>query len=160
MIFLGTPQLRGGVNIFFFYKVSFEKHPSVDLYIVFKLTVICKHDFWIKYMTVSLNIFCIKSEKIWNKQSNVTITWGMRGLREAPFFGIVLPNCTAQTRPKTHIPHIEANVAWLLNICIRAPNRCVLFACYPPQELTAPRNLSTTICLWRWKRDRSKIHDR
>ena len=28
MIFLGTPQLRGGVNIFFFYKVSFEKHPS------------------------------------------------------------------------------------------------------------------------------------
>ena len=29
MIFLGTPQLRGGVNIFFFYKVSFEKHPNV-----------------------------------------------------------------------------------------------------------------------------------
>ena len=28
MIFLGTPQLRGGVNIFFFYKVSFEKHPN------------------------------------------------------------------------------------------------------------------------------------
>ena len=28
MIFLGTPQLRGGVNIFFFYKVSFEKHPT------------------------------------------------------------------------------------------------------------------------------------
>ena len=28
MIFLSTPQLRGGVNIFFFYKVSFEKHPS------------------------------------------------------------------------------------------------------------------------------------
>ena len=27
MIFLGTPQLRGGVNIFF-YKVSFEKHPN------------------------------------------------------------------------------------------------------------------------------------
>ena len=31
MIFLGTPQLRGGVNIFFFYKVSFEKHPSVHI---------------------------------------------------------------------------------------------------------------------------------
>ena len=28
MIFLGTPQLRGGVNISFFYKVSFEKHPN------------------------------------------------------------------------------------------------------------------------------------
>mgnify|MGYP007022690662 CR=1 FL=1 len=28
MIILGTHQLRGGVNIFFFYKVSFEKHPS------------------------------------------------------------------------------------------------------------------------------------
>ena len=28
MIFLGTSQLRGGVNIFFLYKVSFEKHPS------------------------------------------------------------------------------------------------------------------------------------
>ena len=27
MIILGTHQLRGGVNIFFFYKVSFEKHP-------------------------------------------------------------------------------------------------------------------------------------
>ena len=27
MIFLGTPQLRVGVNIFFYYKVSFEKHP-------------------------------------------------------------------------------------------------------------------------------------
>ena len=30
MIILGTHQLRGGVNIFFFYKVSFEKHPSED----------------------------------------------------------------------------------------------------------------------------------
>ena len=29
MIFLGTPQLRGGVHIFFFYKVSFVKHSSV-----------------------------------------------------------------------------------------------------------------------------------
>ena len=29
MIFLGTPQLRGGVNIFIFFKVSFEKHPTV-----------------------------------------------------------------------------------------------------------------------------------
>ena len=29
MIILGTHQLCGGVNIFFFYKVSFEKHPSV-----------------------------------------------------------------------------------------------------------------------------------
>ena len=28
MIFLGTPKLCGGVDIFFF-KVSFEKHPSV-----------------------------------------------------------------------------------------------------------------------------------
>ena len=28
MIILGTHQLRGGVNIFFFYKVSFEKHPN------------------------------------------------------------------------------------------------------------------------------------
>ena len=32
MIILGTHQLRGGVNIFFFYKVSFEKHPSVGSY--------------------------------------------------------------------------------------------------------------------------------
>ena len=32
MIFLGTPQLRGGVNIFFFYKVSFEKHPNIQAY--------------------------------------------------------------------------------------------------------------------------------
>ena len=31
MIFLGTPQLRGGVNIFFFYKVSFEKHPNAHV---------------------------------------------------------------------------------------------------------------------------------
>ena len=31
MIFLGTPQLRGGVNIFFLYKVSFEKHPSAHI---------------------------------------------------------------------------------------------------------------------------------
>ena len=30
MIFLGTPQLRGGVNIFIFFKVSFEKHPNGD----------------------------------------------------------------------------------------------------------------------------------
>ena len=29
MIILGTHQLRGGVNIFFFYKVSFEKHPNI-----------------------------------------------------------------------------------------------------------------------------------
>ena len=29
MISLGTPQLRGGVHIFFFYKVSFVKHSSV-----------------------------------------------------------------------------------------------------------------------------------
>ena len=28
MIFLGTPQLCGGVDILFFFKVSFEKHPS------------------------------------------------------------------------------------------------------------------------------------
>ena len=28
MIFLGTPQLCGGVYILFFFKVSFEKHPS------------------------------------------------------------------------------------------------------------------------------------
>ena len=31
MIILGTHQLRGGVNIFFFYKVSFEKHPTVHM---------------------------------------------------------------------------------------------------------------------------------
>ena len=37
MIFLGTPQLRGGLNIFFFYKVSFEKHPNV--YIVVEMTL-------------------------------------------------------------------------------------------------------------------------
>ena len=29
MIFLGTPQLCGGVDILFFFKVSFEKHPNV-----------------------------------------------------------------------------------------------------------------------------------
>ena len=29
MNFLGTPQLCGGVYILFFFKVSFEKHPSV-----------------------------------------------------------------------------------------------------------------------------------
>ena len=29
MISLGTPQLRGGVHIFFFYKVSFAKHSNV-----------------------------------------------------------------------------------------------------------------------------------
>ena len=28
MIFLGTPQLCGGVDILFFFKVSFEKHPN------------------------------------------------------------------------------------------------------------------------------------
>ena len=28
MIFLGTPQLRGGVHIIFFYKVSFAKHSN------------------------------------------------------------------------------------------------------------------------------------
>ena len=28
MIILGTHQLCGGVNILFFFKVSFEKHPS------------------------------------------------------------------------------------------------------------------------------------
>ena len=32
MIFLGTPQLRGGVNILFFFKVSFEKHPNVQFH--------------------------------------------------------------------------------------------------------------------------------
>ena len=31
MIILGTHQLCGGVNIFFFYKVSFEKHPTEHL---------------------------------------------------------------------------------------------------------------------------------
>ena len=31
MIILGTHQLRGGVNIFFFYKVSFEKHPNMHI---------------------------------------------------------------------------------------------------------------------------------
>ena len=30
MIFLGTPQLCGGVDILFFFKVSFEKHPNVQ----------------------------------------------------------------------------------------------------------------------------------
>ena len=34
MIFLGTPQLCGGVDILFFFKVSFEKHPSVHLHAV------------------------------------------------------------------------------------------------------------------------------
>ena len=29
MIFLGTPQLCGGVDILFFFKVSFEKHPTM-----------------------------------------------------------------------------------------------------------------------------------
>ena len=29
MIFLGTPQLCGGVYILFFCKVSFQKHPNV-----------------------------------------------------------------------------------------------------------------------------------
>ena len=29
MNFLGTPQLRAGVNVSFFFKVSFLKHPSV-----------------------------------------------------------------------------------------------------------------------------------
>ena len=33
MIFLGTPQLRGGVHIIFFYKVSFAKHSSAHVYI-------------------------------------------------------------------------------------------------------------------------------
>ena len=28
MNFLGTPQLRGGVFVFFFYNVSFLKHPN------------------------------------------------------------------------------------------------------------------------------------
>ena len=31
MISLGTPQLRGGVHIFFFYKVSFAKNSNVQL---------------------------------------------------------------------------------------------------------------------------------
>ena len=31
MIILGTHQLPGGVNIFFFYKVSFEKHPNIHV---------------------------------------------------------------------------------------------------------------------------------
>ena len=31
MIFLGTHQLRGGVYVYFFYKVSFEKHSNVHL---------------------------------------------------------------------------------------------------------------------------------
>ena len=29
MNFLGTPQLRAGVNVLFFFKVSFLKHPTV-----------------------------------------------------------------------------------------------------------------------------------
>ena len=42
MTFLGTHQLRGGVYIYFFYKVSFEKHPNVhdlDFFLVHNLTV-------------------------------------------------------------------------------------------------------------------------
>ena len=35
MLVLGTHQLCGGVNIFFFYKVSFEKHPSVHSFVTF-----------------------------------------------------------------------------------------------------------------------------
>ena len=31
MIFLGTPQLCGGVYILFFCKVSFQKHPSAQV---------------------------------------------------------------------------------------------------------------------------------
>ena len=31
MIFLGTPQLCGGVYILFFFKVSFEKHPTAHV---------------------------------------------------------------------------------------------------------------------------------
>ena len=30
MNFLGTPQLRAGVNVLFFFKVSFLKHPNVQ----------------------------------------------------------------------------------------------------------------------------------
>ena len=30
IFFLGAPQLRAGVGFLFFYKVSFEKHPSVQ----------------------------------------------------------------------------------------------------------------------------------
>ena len=32
MIFLGTPQLCGGVDILFFFKVSFEKHPNIHIF--------------------------------------------------------------------------------------------------------------------------------
>ena len=32
MNFLGTPQLRAGVNVSFFFKVSFLKHPNVHTY--------------------------------------------------------------------------------------------------------------------------------
>ena len=31
IFFLGAPQLRAGVGFLFFYKVSFEKHPSCHL---------------------------------------------------------------------------------------------------------------------------------
>ena len=47
MIFLGTPQLRGGVNIFFFYKVSLEKHPSVHIATTQPIKVLVwKSTFW------------------------------------------------------------------------------------------------------------------
>ena len=41
MIHLGTPQLRGGVNIFFFYKVSFEKHPRLNAVVILLTAMFC-----------------------------------------------------------------------------------------------------------------------
>ena len=35
MIYIGTPQLHGGVYVYFFYKVSFMKHPNVQLRNIF-----------------------------------------------------------------------------------------------------------------------------
>ena len=37
MNFLGTPQLRAGVDVSFFFKVSFLKHPNVHTFSYFDL---------------------------------------------------------------------------------------------------------------------------
>ena len=51
MIFLGTPQLRGGVNIFFFYKVSFEKHPNVHVWGTFSIfKCVCSENECLRYI--------------------------------------------------------------------------------------------------------------
>ena len=93
MIFLSTPQLRGGVNIFFFYKVSFEKHPNHHIcQMLPNIKLENFHSYWTKlqiFLKVIFPCYAIKMTKQkgqiqwpWNHSMDETLPWVLTSLKQ------------------------------------------------------------------------------